>query len=336
MKDILFKKFKISETEDIFVPNNGKEKLVRRKKKKKEVVLDGEHSKEQSKSLKKYRQGGEGFIAWCEDYIHLAIYKENSTVPTWIPMNELPEDKHPETGRSYKDMWEFQKPIVKRALAMENGRFLHRLIVFCWPRGDGKSLLACLIQLWKFYCFPRQQIMLGANSKDQVKFVHYDIMREIIQNSPKLLSIIGRRNIQEKEMRLLDSKKRVISIIRSISSFSGIVSNITGYTFSEIFDMKNPKFFVQLDGSIRNMPNSFGVIDSTVSEKSHILYKLYKSSIEEIKEGERNLTFFSYRCSPLGSSEDFFNPQMTQAQLDDYRRKFPPAEFARYFRNLWD
>lgn len=336
MKDILFKKFKISETEDIFVPNNGKEKLVRRKKKKKDVVLDGQLSKEQSKSLKKYRQGGEGFILWCEDHVHLAVYKENSTVPTWISMSELPDDKNPDTGRSYKDMWEMQKPIVRKALAMENGRFLHRLIVLCWPRGDGKSLLACLIQLWKFYCFPRQQIMLGANSKDQVKFVHYDIMREIIQNSPKLVSIIGRRNIQEKEMRLLDSKKRVISIIRSISSFSGIVSNITGYTFSEIFDMKNPKFFVQLDGSIRNMPNSFGVIDSTVSEKSHILYKLYRSSIEERKEGEKNLTYFSYRCSPSGSSADFFNPQMTQSQLDDYRRKFPPAEFARYFRNLWD
>lgn len=335
MKDILFKKFKISDNEDIFVPSGPKkEKLVRRKKQK-EVVLDGKMSKKQDKSLKKYRDGGEGFISWCEDHVHLAIYKEGATVPTWIPMNEMPEDKHPETGRSYKDMWEMQKPILRKALAMENGRFKHRLIVLCWMRGDGKSLIACLIQLWKFFCFPRQQIMLGANSKDQVKFVHYDIMREIILNSPKLLSIIGRKNIQEKEMRLVDSKKRVISIVRSISSFSGIVSNITGYTFSEIFDMKNPKFFVQLDGSIRNMPNALGVIDSTVSEKSHILYKLYESSLATQGE-DSNLTYFSYRCSPTGAAEDFFNPQMTQKQLDDYRRKFPAVEFARYFQNLWD
>ena len=339
MKDILFRKFKLSDDEDIFVPmkkkgGEQKEKLIRRKKIK-EVKLDGKMSKEQNNSLKKYRNGGDGFISWCEDHIHLAIYKEGATVPTWIPMNQMPEDKHPETGRSYKDMWEMQKPILRKALAMENGRFLHRLIVLCWMRGDGKSLIACLIQLWKFFCFPRQQIMLGANSKDQVKFVHYDIMREIIQNSPKLLKIIGRKNIQEKEMRLVDSRKRVISIVRSISSFSGIVSNITGYTFSEIFDMKNPKFFVQLDGSIRNMPNALGVIDSTVSEKSHILYKLYESSVASQGDGN-NLTYFSYRCSPTGSQEDFFNPQMTQKQLDDYRRKFPAVEFARYFQNLWD
>ena len=107
--------------------------------------------------------------------------------------------------------------------------------------------------------------MLGANSKDQVKFVHFDIMRDIIINSPNLLRIVGRRNLQEKEIRLKDSKSNIVSVIRSISSFSGIVSNITGYTFSEIFDMKNPKFFTQLDGSIRNIPNAMGVIDSTVS-----------------------------------------------------------------------
>lgn len=195
------------------------------------------------------------------------------------------------------------------------------------------SLIACLVQLWKFFCFPRQQIMLGANSKDQVKFVHYDIMKEIILNSPNLLKIIGAKNLQEKEMRLVDNKKRVVSMVRSISSFSGIVSNITGYTFSEIFDMKNPKFFVQLDGSIRNMPNAMGVIDSTVSEKTHILYQLYMNSLKEKDSGS---VYFSYRCSPKGIHEDFFNPQMTQKQLDDYQSKFPPAEFARYFKNLWD
>ena len=197
---------------------------------------------------------------------------------------------------------------------MENGRFKYTLVVFCEMRGEGKSLRACLIQLWKFFCFPRQQIMLGANSKDQVKFVHYDIMKDIILNSPNLVKILGKKNIQEKEIRLLDGKKRVMSIIRSISSFSGIVSNITGYTFSEIFDMKNPRFFVQLDGSIRNMPNALGVIDSTVSDKTHILYKLYQSYLDREKNGD-NMTYFLYRCSPEGLSEDFFNPQMTQKQL---------------------
>lgn len=278
-----------------------------------------------------YRDGGHGFIKWCEDHVRIPIYPEGSDIPVWAPMNDLPIDKHPDTKKSYKHIWEEQKKVCIRALKMKNKRFVYRVIVLCWQRGEGKSLLACLIQLWKFFNWPKQQIMLGANSKDQVKFVHYDIMRDIIYNSPKLLRIIGKRNIQEKEVRFKSPDGQIISLIRTISSFSGIVSNITGYTFSEIFDMKNPKFFVQLDGSTRNIPNALGIIDSTVSAKTHVLYKLYLSYIQK----KDPTLFFSYRYSKEGDVKDYWNPNMTQVQLESYKSKFPLGDFERYFLNLW-
>jgi hypothetical protein len=198
-------------------------------------------------------------------------------------------------------------------------------------RGEGKSLVACLIQLWKFFNWPKQQIVLGANSKDQIKFVHFDVMKDIIKNSPPLFNIIGERNIQEKEIRLRDDKGNITSVLKPLSSFSGIVSNITGYTFSEMFDMKNPKFFTQLDGSMRNVPNALGVIDSTVSPKTHVLYKMYQSFItRKIKT-----LFYSYRCSKDAVIEDYWNPQMDQQQLDDYKEKFPLGDFEKYFMNVW-
>ena len=275
-----------------------------------------------------YRNGGEGFCLWVEQNVCLPIYPPGQVIPKWVKMSELPQetDKY---GRSYRTMWENQKYILTEALQMQEGRFKHRLVVFCWPRGEGKSMIACLIQLWKFFNWPRQQIMLGANSKDQVKFVHYDIMRDIIYNSPELFRRVGGKNIQEKEIRLRDTKMNVSSKIRSISSFTGIVSNITGYTFSEMFDMKNPDFFVQLDGSIRGIPNAIGVIDSTVSSKQHVLYQLY------LNQEKTETLYFSYRHSKTGTPEDYWNPNMTKQQLDDYRIKFPFGEYERYFLNLW-
>lgn len=283
------------------------------------------------KSMEHYRNGGEGMIEWCEDYVNIPVYSPGSDIPNWVSLSNLSKEPNPATGKSSQDFWDNMKVIIKRALRMENREFVNRLIVLCWMRGEGKSLLACLIQLWKFFCFPDQKIMLGANSKDQIKFVHFDIMRDIILNSPKLLRIVGKRNIKEKEIRLKDSKGNITSFIRAISSFSGIVSNITGYTFSEIFDMKNPKFFVQLDGSIRSIPNALGVIDSTVSAKNHVLYQLYSNH----KKGKLKKVFFSYRYSKKGDPKDYWNPNMTKEDLDDYRVKFPFGEFEKYFLNLW-
>ncbi|MEA2067016.1 MAG: hypothetical protein U9O65_08015 [Thermotogota bacterium] len=279
-----------------------------------------------------YRDGGEGMIKWCNDYIFVPIYPEGSDVAVWYSIGNLPSEPNPETGKSYKSIWENQHRILKEALRMENKRFVYSNIVFCWQRGEGKSLIACLIQLWKFFNWPRQQIMLGANSKDQIKFVHFDIMKDIILFSPKLLRIVGgKKNLQEKEIRIKDAKGNVRSLIRSISSFTGIVSNITGYTFSEIFDMKNPKFYTQLDGSIRNIPNALGVIDSTVSSKTHVLYTLY----ENARKGKTKKVYFSYRCSRHGDLADYWNPYMTETQLSDYKAKFPFGDFERYFLNLW-
>jgi len=282
---------------------------------------------------KSYRDGGEGMIQWCNDYVSIPLYPEGSDVAVWTPLRDLSPEINPKTGKSAKSMWLYHQDVLREALQMKDERFLYRLIVFCWMRGEAKSLLACLVQMWKFFNWPRQQIMLGANSKDQTKFVHYDIIRDIILNSPELLAMIGGdRNLQEKEIRMVDRNGNVKSIIRSISSFSGIVSNITGYTFSEIFDMKNPKFFVQLDGSIRTIPNALGVIDSTVSTKDHVLYKLYSNFVA----GKSKTVFFSYRYSRRGEVQDYWNPNMDEEQLHDYQLKFPAGEFERYFLNRWD
>ncbi|MHA2217205.1 MAG: hypothetical protein ACXACY_14790 [Candidatus Hodarchaeales archaeon] len=287
-----------------------------------------------------YNDGAEGMIKWVEDKVYVPIYPygQKSTleigaaVETWVRVGNLPRDPNPKTGKSYWDLWEEQKIILRQALEMKDGFFLYTLIVLCWMRGEGKSLLACLIQLWKFFCWPGQKIMLGANSKDQVKFVHYDIMREIIINSPDLVVAVGEKNIQEKEIRIKYGRHGVDCVIRSISTMSGIKSNITGYTFSEMFDMKNPRFFVQLDGSVRNIPNALGVIDSTVSDKTHVLHQLFKGC----RDGTLKTVFFSYRRSVRADPMDYWNPNMDDIQLNDYKVKFPFGEFERYFQNLWD
>lgn len=274
---------------------------------------------------------GDAMIEWCEKKVNISIVPFGSSVTVWVPMRDLPKDKHPTTGKSYWGMWEAQKDILREALRMENGQFVHRLLVFCWQRGEGKSFLVCLIELFRFFNIPRQKIVCGANSKDQSQFVHYDIMKSIVLHSPLLLSEIGRKGVQQKGLYFFDRNNAPQSEIRTISSFSGIVSNINSYTFSEMFQQHKADFFVQLDGSIRNIPNAMGCIDSTVSSKQHQLYRLYKA----FQKGKDPTLYFSYRFSKEGDPADYWNPNMTEEQLNSYRIKFPFGEFEKFFLNLW-
>lgn len=284
-----------------------------------------------SNPLDVYRNGGDGFVKWAEDFLYVKITPVGELVDRWVPIRDLPVVPHPVTGRSYRDLWENQKTVLREALVMDNeGLFKHRLIIFDWFRGEGKSALVCMIVAWRFFVFPNQKIVLGANSKDQTKFVHYDIVRDQILNSPRLLDIVGRGNVMEKEIQMTSPSGDIISFIRPISSFSGIVSNITCYTFSEMFDMRNPRFFTQLDGSIRNVPNAFGLIDSTVADEDHILTKLETGALA----GLDPTTFVSYRFSPEADQGDFWHPYNTQQQLNSYKIKFTTPEFDRYFRNV--
>lgn len=282
------------------------------------------------KRLPAYQNGGEGCVKFIEENVKFEVPDRHGK-SRWIYPPQLPTEPDPVTGKSFMQLWENQKDVLREALVMKNGKFKHRVIVLCWPRGEGKSLCVCLIQLWKFFCFPSQLIVLGALSKDQTRFVHYDITKSILINSPKLLNVIGLKNVQQGMFFLKGRNLDVLSSIRPISSYTGIVSNITGYTFSEMFALKDFNFFYQLDGSTRNIVNGLGTIDSTVSSKEHVLYNLYKG----VKDGSDQLTYFSHRTAPNAHPDEFWHPLMDQAQISSYKSKFPPAEFDRYFRNVW-
>ena len=278
-----------------------------------------------------YRNGGDGFISWCEDNVMASVYPVGKAIPRWVSMGELPDERYPDTERSYREAWEHQKTVLREALEMQDGLFTHNLIILCWMRGEGKSFFVALILLWKFMCFPEQRIIISGNSKDQTKFSIYDIVRTTIENSPRISNIIGLDHIQAREIRLVDGNGNVRSTIQVASKFTGILSNATGFCFTEFFQLKNSDFFEEIYGSIRNVPNALGIIDSTVSAREHKLYQLYQG----VEKGLMQLCYFSYRSSQGGDYRDFWHPKMNQKQLDSYQASMLPQAYDRFFRNLW-
>ena len=90
-------------------------------------------------------------MAWAEENVRIPIYTPGDTIPDWILIKDLPDTKHSETNRSPAEFWYHLANVAKKALVVgDDGLFIFRLIVFCWMRGEAKSLLTCLIQSWKY------------------------------------------------------------------------------------------------------------------------------------------------------------------------------------------
>ena len=273
--------------------------------------------------VKEYRNAGEGFIKWVEDNVYFSIAPPGRDVKFWMPVSEFPA--------SYKELWKRQQEeLIIPGLEMNDGEFKYRLIIMMWPRGEGKSVLAKLITLWKFFCFPNTSLIIGANSLSQVRFHHFEEMGKTILNSPKLLMRIGAKNLKQKQIEIREKNGNVVSFIRPVSSFSGIYSGCSGYVFNEFHQATNFKFFTEIDSSMRGVKNGLGVIDTTVSAKSHILYRLYQTWLK----GTDPFLFFSYRTIS-GKASELWNPEITQAYLDSQKERLPFGEYERFFINSW-
>jgi hypothetical protein len=290
-----------------------------------------------AKRLPVYKNGGDGFIAWAEENVRVNAYVPGTSIKKPTYLADLSREPEPETGKSWWDLWCWQKDVCKQALVLrEDGRLKHNLVVLCTERGEGKSFMAVLIVLWKFTNLPDQRIFLAANSKEQSSFAHREEIDKIIRFSPLLLALVGGESgIKQKEMAIYDSRNNKISFITTVSTFTGVLSNATGFTFSEFFQSApDGKFFAEIYGSMRNTPNALGVIDSTVSVKSHRLYRIWEN-IQNKKPGTET-QFFYYKCNPGADINKYYSPANTQSQLDIYKTTFTPEEFAMYFENTWE
>jgi hypothetical protein len=255
--------------------------------------------------VKRYPMNYEGFILWAEDN----VCRYDKSKDRWIPFRAIEMQRE-----CYKEVWKL-KP---------DGRLKHRFIRLCRPRGEMKSFDAIIIALFRFFNMQREKILFAANSKDQSDYSLYDETKDIVLNSPKLAETPG-LEVREKEIRIMSGKREIFSRIQSIATKQGSLSNATCIVFSEIHKLQDQSFIVELEGSIRLVPNAMSIIESTVSRIGTYYHRQYEVSLTD----KDPLLYFQYYC------DKNYNPNMTQEELDHYRLAFFPEEFEMYFINRW-
>jgi len=293
-----------------------------------ELFWEAENAKSK---MAEYQSGPEGCIRWINDNIYQKVIPYGGHVHQWVPMGELPTKKD-KYGRSYKTMWEAQQKVIMEALAVDStGTYKHNLIALVWPRGLGKSFLAVCIGLYRFICFSYQKVYFSANSYDESDELHFSEAKTLLLNSPVLCEIIGENNILSNKIRFVAGDKNVMNEIKIISQKRGIVSNAAVVTQTEVFKQESDTFFAQWYGSLRMTHNALGIIDSTVSDKSHWLYRLYRNA----KKDPGGPVYFNYYGWEDAKAKYFWHPGMTDRDLAGFKTAMSRRDFDRYYNNLW-
>ncbi len=249
----------------------------------------------------------EGFKQWIKD---MDVRRYDKKTYQWVPYEMLPN-----SSELFSNVFTLN----------QRGLLKYKLVCISRPRGDFKSFDTCLIILFRFFNLPREKVILAANSQDQSEFVLFNELRTLLENNPRLRETPG-LEIKEKGIFLYSGKKEVFSSIQTTANKFGIFSNATCIAFSEIWKLKDETFFHELYGSIRAVPNSMIVIESTVAPKGHLFHNLYKN----YQDGKDPLLYFQYY------GDKHYNPDMTKEELESFRVNMYEHEYNRFFRNRWE
>ena len=254
-----------------------------------------------------YPQDGHGFLAWIED---VELMVENKRLRQWVRFRP----------------WDVQRQAVIEALITKNnGDFKHKIVVFCWPRGEGKTLIVCAITLFFFFNGYSEVITLAGNSRDQSKFTHYDLCKGMIQHTDRLNNIPG-LDIKEKHIALKSGPKEIFSYMQAIPTSVGLLPGTTRAVFTELHNLQDTKFFYDLWTSLRNVPNALVLVDTTVARKGHLVHNLWQT----YRKGEDPKIYFNHY------DDVHHNPEMTQEELNHFKKTLPSSIFSMYFRNRWE
>ncbi|MBG0789854.1 MAG: hypothetical protein H0S80_05075 [Desulfovibrionaceae bacterium] len=129
------------------------------------------------KQIEEWRDGPAGFFKWVEA-VKPRILKQNNK---YEPIELADWQKREIT------------PLLEK---LPSGECVNQTCCITWPRRHGKSYMNVLIALHRFTCYENQNIKVLANSSRQAIGTNFKLLKNIILNTPALLSLIGQRNLQ--------------------------------------------------------------------------------------------------------------------------------------------
>lgn len=217
----------------------------------------------------------------------------------------------------------FQRDAIRDALATNGaGDWKYTTIAFSFPRRHSKTTLMALLVLWRFTTRTTQNIVCMATNERQTVATGFALVRQIVLNTPALLAMIGKENVQQYRI-------TCPALQNNISTTSCNVSGLYGQRLSvgwvtEIHAAPSDEPMQVLASSLGDSLNSWMLIDSTVDGIGGPLYRL-----EQLAESGEDPTVFVRRIeyADLAEALEKSPPWIRRDWLKSRKAQLLPATF---------
>jgi hypothetical protein len=260
--------------------------------------------------IEEYRQAPEGMIQFVRD-VQPRILDVNRKI---IPF----------------EFADFQLDTVRKALSTDDeGNYRYQTVIISYPRRHSKSTIAALITLWRFCCFPNQNIKVIGNTERQVKAVCAKKLKDSIRFTPVLRKWIGLDNIKFDAINLPNLNNRIEFLIAGSKYLYGESIDLCWLT--ELHEKPNDtSTYDTMVTSMGDVLNSQIILDSTVDQQDGLMHRL-----EQIAEEQPKSSICACRLEYKNKKQALKNaPSWIPRQyIHDRERDLFPAEFARLVLN---
>lgn len=199
------------------------------------------------------------------------------------------------------------------------GRFIYRLAAISVPRGNGKSLAAAAVGLWRLVCGGKHQHIISAALDSEGAQVVLDHARHIVQSCPALSELL---EIRANEILCKKAYSRWTVTSREHTASRG--RHPTLIIYDEVGWVRDDELFSSLTAGQAPVEDPLALVVSTVGRRqSGPLW-----NIKQLAEGGDAATYWYH------SSENQ-SPRVTRQFLDQQRRILLPGQFAREHQNSW-
>ena len=253
--------------------------------------------------VRRWRDGADGFFAWLED-VKPRVPSARGGFEAFTPVD-------------------FQVDAIRAALAQKpDGSWKYTTIIFSFPRRHSKTTLMALLVLWRFTTQPTQNIVAMATSERQITATGFALVRQIILNTPALLHMVGRENVQKYNVTYPELQNAIRTVSNNTSSIYG--EKITVAWMTELHAAQSEEPMQVLASSLGDTLNSWMLIDSTVDSVGGPLHRF-----EQLAESGEDPTVFVRRLEYASLEEALAKspPWIRRDWLKSRRAQLLPATF---------